>query len=157
MKTDEKNKKETVDCAAQLQEWKEKFVRVSADLENFRRRIDKERIQWMLVAQSDLIKKMLNIVDDFERALSQTGQPEDKKAKEMVTGFAMIGKSLSKILKQYGLQEIEQIQEFDPTLHEAVVQIESEQHDSGQIVEVLQKGYRLKDQVLRPAKVSVAK
>lgn len=145
-------------CQAELQEWKEKFVRVHADLENFTRRIEKERMKWMLVARVDLVKDLLTVVDNFGRALSQ--QDDQKLSPEMATwiaGFSMIGTSLDDILRKYGLQEITEATTFDPTIHEAVVQIESKDHESGAIVEVLQKGYRLNDQVLRPVKISVAK
>lgn len=139
------------------QEWKERFLRVSADLENFRRRIEKERVEWMQVAQAQLAKDMISIVDDFERALMQESEPKDEAMKNCLAGFRLIGQALEKTLKKYGLQEIEETFDFDPMLHEAVAQIESAEHESGQIVDVLQKGYRFKDKVLRPAKVSVAK
>jgi len=108
----------------------------------------------MSLAQSQLMKDLLVVVDDFERAL-KAGKEADEQPD--VAGFTMIAKSLDKILKKYGLQEIEQTDEFDPHLHEAVVQVDADDHESGAIVQVLQKGYQMKEQVLRPAKVSVAK
>jgi len=145
-------------CQAERQEWQEKFVRVHADLENFTRRVEKERIQWMQIARADLVKDLLTVVDDFGRALSQQADQElSSEMKKWVAGFSMIGTSLDDTLRKYGLQEITEATDFDPMIHEAVVQVDSKDHESGAIVEVLQKGYRLHDQVLRPAKVSVAK
>ena len=153
------NKADTIKtCQAELQEWKEKFVRVHADLENFTRRIEKERMRWMQVARVDLVKDLLTVVDNFGRALSQQdGQKLSPEMATWVAGISMIGTSLDDILRKYGLQEITEATTFDPTIHEAVVQVDSKDHESGAIVEVLQKGYRLNDQVLRPAKISVAK
>jgi len=158
----EKETKETAqsneEAIDQVQLWKDRFARVSADLENFKRRVEKERTHWMQVAQADLMLDLLSIVDDFERALQQ-GDTQDlaPEMKTWLNGFTMIGQSLFKMLQKYGLQEITEQKNFDPNLHEAMAQIESPVHESGQIVEVLQKGYRLNDQILRPAKVTVAK
>ena len=149
---------ELTSCKQELLSWKEKFARVSADLDNFRRRMEKERIGWMQRAQSDLTKNLLPILDDFDRAVQQQEKQElTQQMREWLSGFVMISSSLEKILKDAGLQEISETTNFDPELHEAVVQIDSDDHESGAIVEVLQKGYRFNDQVIRPAKVSVAK
>ena len=145
------------ECEQKLQDWKEQFVRARADLENFKRRVQKERVQWMQHAQADVIKDLLSILDDFSRALEQKGQQEfPEELESLFSGFTMIGQSLSKSLQQHGLVEITEHDKFDPNIHEAIAQVESPEHESGSIVEVVQKGYRLKDKVLRPAKVTVA-
>ncbi len=145
-------------CNTELLAWKEKFKYVSADFDNFRRRMEKEKIQWMQIAQSGLIKDLLPVLDDFDRAVQQQNTQElSASMREWLSGFMMINSSLEKIFKAAGLQEITQMQTFDPELHEAVAHVESADHVSGSIVSVLQKGYRFKDQVIRPALVSVAK
>lgn len=154
----EQQNDEMTACQAELAQWKEKFQYVSADFDNFRRRMEKEKIQWMAVAQSGLIKELLPVLDDFDRALQQQNTQElSAQMREWFSGFLMIGASLEKILKAAGLQEITQVKTFDPELHEAVAHIESADHASGSVVSVLQKGYMFKDQVIRPALVSVAK
>jgi len=158
MKKETEKKSALAACEVELQEWKEKFVRVSADLENFSRRMEKDRARWMQMSQAKLIKDLLSVVDDFERVLQQQEKAElSSEMQEWFSGFAMIGKSLHKLLQGYGLKEIEQTETFDPMIHEAMAQTESPDHESGQIVEVLQKGYLFHDEVLRPAKVRVAK
>jgi molecular chaperone GrpE len=145
-------------CQEQRAQWKEKFQYVSADFENFRRRMEKEKVQWMAVAQSGLMKELLPVMDDFERALQQQQKQElSEPMREWLSGFMMIGAALEKILKAAGLQEITQMKTFDPVLHEAVAHVESAEHVAGSLVSVLQKGYMFKDQVIRPALVSVAK
>ena len=101
---------------------------------------------------------MLAIVGDFDRAVQEHQKKErTPQLDAWLTGFEMINKSLYKFLKKYEVEEITELVSFDPTLHEALVHIESAQHESGQIIEVMQKGFTFKGEVLRPAKVSVAK
>lgn len=155
----EKNCKDDLnDCQSELKEWKDKFLRVSADLNNFSRRMERERVKWIDRSQSDLVKEILTIVDDFERMSDQESNKDvSDHMKKWLSGFMMIGKSLNKILSRYGLKEITELKKFDPELHDAVAQVDSDKYESGEIVQVLQKGYFFKDQILRPAKVSVAK
>lgn len=138
------------ECLVQKDEWKDRCLITAADFENFKRRTEKERVMWITNTQATILTDVISLVDDFERAFSnaETGSLE---------GFQMIYKSFQKILQKYGVQEIKEVTEFDPNLHEAIMHVESPDHQSGQIVQVLQKGYRFKDQILRPAKVSVAK
>lgn len=138
------------ECLLQKDEWKERCLLTAADFENFKRRSEKERVLWITNTQASVLTDVLAIVDDFERALAQ---PADQSRE----GFELIYKSLQKMLNKYGVQEIKEVGEFDPTLHEAIMQVESADYQSGHVVQVLQKGYRFKEQILRPAKVSVAK
>lgn len=139
------------ECLVEKDEWKDRCLRTAADFENFKRRSEKERISWITNTQSAMLNDLLSVVDDFERAFSTKDQASS------LEGFTMIYKSFQKLLDKYGVQEIKEIAEFDPNLHEAIMQVESGDHQAGQIVQVLQKGYRFKEQILRPAKVSVAK
>ncbi|MCL4229809.1 nucleotide exchange factor GrpE [Candidatus Dependentiae bacterium] len=144
-------------CQAQLQEWREKYLRVQADFDNFTRRIEKEKSSWMRVVQATMLKDMLTIVDDVERAFATNMAIElTPELQQWLAGFELIGKSLQKFLLAQGVEEISQMSTFDPRLHEALMQVTSADHASGSIVEVFQKGYLFKDEVLRPAKVSVA-
>ena len=135
------------ECQVAQQEWKERCMRLTADMANFNKRTDKEKAQWSELARADTLTPLLNIIDDFERAIE----------KEQVSeGIAMIHATLLEFLKNAGVSEVSYVQ-FDPEFHEALMQVESDGKESGTIVEVMQKGYALGDKVLRAAKVSVAK
>lgn len=144
-------------CQQELQEWKERCMRVTADFENFKRREEKARLQVARYAQGEFITGFLPILDNFERALQQKKQEEiPADLQSWFTGIVLIDKELQKYFNALGLQEIKETQEFDPTLHEAVMTVQSSEVPTGNIVAVLQKGYRFKDSVIRPAKVSIA-
>lgn len=138
------------ECLIQKDEWKDRCLRTAAEFENYKRRSEKERVLWITNTQASILTDVIGLVDDFERAFA------NKDETSSLQGFELIYKSLQKILEKYGVQEIKEVTEFDPNLHEAIMQVESPDHKAGQIVQVLQKGYRFKDQILRPAKVSVA-
>jgi molecular chaperone GrpE len=160
--------KELEACNASIQEWQEKYIRLSADLENFKRRTAKEQQMWREMAQADLLLKLLNIVDNFDRAMEhhepyfasadavegQAKSPEELKS--WMEGIAMIYGSFGSFIKSTGIKEVP-YDVFDPSYHDALVQVDSDKHTSGDIVSVMEKGYMLNDRVLRPAKVSVAK
>lgn len=134
------------------------LARLTADFQNYKKRVEKDRTLWMDRSSMDLLLPLLAVVDDFDRALQDAQKNEDQeKFQEWIKGFAMIRKALYDFLAQQKVVVIEQVQTFDPLLHEAVMQLESSDHESGDIVQVLQTGYLYKDQVLRTAKVSVAK
>lgn len=142
---------ELKECQTQRDEWKDRCLRTVADFENFKRRVEKEKMMWIASAQSSIIQDLLSIVDDFDRAFAQEQNTANTQ------GFALIYKAFAKLLEKYGVQEIKDLTHFDPTYHEAIMQVESSDHKPGDIVQVLQKGYTFKGEVLRPAKVSVAK
>lgn len=145
-------------CQKEVNDWREKALRSHADFENFKRRSEKERMQWMHTAQKDLLHSLLPIVDDAERGLLELQKRE--RTPEMdpwLSGYAMMVQSLHKFLKQFRVTEITQNESFNPELHEAIVTVQAEGKQPGDIVAVLQKGYLFNDEVLRPAKVSVAK
>lgn len=139
------------ECLVQKDEWKDRCLRTAADFENYKKRAEKERSVWITSAQSSILSDLLNIVDDFDRAFAQA--QEDKS----LAGFALIHKEFQKFLEKHGVMEMQQTMQFDPHLHEAIMHVESPEQESGSIVQVLQKGYMFKGQVLRPARVSVAK
>jgi molecular chaperone GrpE len=139
------------ECLNQKDEWKDRCLRTAADFENYKKRAEKERSVWVTSAQSSIFSDLLSIVDDFDRAFAQA------KEDQSIVGFALIHKEFHKFLDKHGISEIKDATQFDPNLHEAIMNVESADHQSGTIVQVLQKGYMFKGQVLRPAKVSVAK
>ncbi len=142
-------------CKVTLAEWQEKYARLTADLENYKKRTMKERSVWAESAQVALISELLAIVDNFDRAMEhQMEVPQELQA--WADGIAMIHTAFKDFLKKAGVKEVPYNQ-FNPEYHEALIQVDSEGQDAGEIVSVMEKGYMLKDRVLRPAKVSVAK
>ncbi len=142
-------------CQKELQQLKDRYMYLNAEFDNYKKRIDREKAQWTESAQDDVLLSILPIVDDMERAREgfKTLPPE---MASHAAGLELISKSLSKLLAEYDLQEIPLVKEFDPEQYDAVMQIASETHATGEIVEILQKGYIRHGRVLRPAKVSVA-
>jgi len=136
-----------------LDQWR----RAQAEFANFKKRNEREREELLKFANSILIAKILPILDDFERALRTI--PDRIHTLTWVEGIFLIHRKLQAILEQEAVTEIEAEvgKEFDPAIHEAVVHEESEEYKEGQIVDILQKGYKLHDRVVRPTLVKVAK
>ncbi|MCF7900282.1 nucleotide exchange factor GrpE [Candidatus Babeliales bacterium] len=145
-------------CLAELAHTKDQLVRLGADFQNYKKRVEKDRSQWMHMIQSDLMVDLLPIIDDFDRALDEADKKEvDESVAQWMQGFKMIHKAFYDYLKKQDIAPIEQVTTFDPELHEALMHVESENHQEGDIVQVLQRGFTLKGKVIRPAKVSVCK
>lgn len=128
------------------------LLRLQADFENFRARTERQRAETVAFANEGLITKLLGVLDNLERAMA-SGSPEDP----VIQGIKLVYDEFLRILEAEGLEEIPADGEFDPNLHHAVMMEESEDVPSDHITETLQKGYRLKDRVIRPAMVKVAK
>ncbi len=142
--------------AQKAKEYYEMCLRIKADYENARKRLDKEREEFIKFAQYNLIKDFLSVLDDFERAYHSAKATPD--IDKLIQGLEMIGKDLYSLLRKYGVQEIEaEGKAFDPDYHEALLQEEREDVPENTVIEVLQKGYMLHDKVLRPARVKVSK
>ncbi len=139
-------------CQQQVTLWKDQAARVFADFENYKKRMDREQVQWMQTAQTMVLKDLLSVIDNFDRALQS--KTEDNTA--LYAGIDMIYKSVMQVMNKYGVVEFSEYATFDPEKHEALMTIESQDHQSGQIVQVLEKGFMVKDKVLRPAKVTIA-
>lgn len=131
---------------------KAQLLRLQADFENFRARTERQRAETVAFANEGLITKLLGVLDNLERAMA-SGSPEDP----VIQGIKLVYDEFLRILEAEGLEEIPADGEFDPSLHHAVMMEESEDVPSDHITETLQKGYRLKDRVIRPAMVKVAK
>lgn len=142
---------------AHIGEWAEKYLTLTADFENYKKRISSERADWAQDAQKRIVSDLLDVVDNFERALEQEKKREGNANVAWLAGFEMIYQSLEKVLAKYGVQAITDFTVFNPKYHEALMQVESDKHKSGEVVQVLQKGYMMQDKVIRPATVSVAK
>ena len=137
-------------------DWTDKYLTLTADFENYKKRVISERADWANDAQKRIVLDVLDVVDNFERALEQEKKREDKANVAWLAGFSMIYQSLEKVLAKYGVQAITDFSVFNPKFHEALMQVESSKHKSGEVVQVLQKGYMMNDKVIRPATVSVA-
>ncbi|SDE79090.1 molecular chaperone GrpE [Fontibacillus panacisegetis] len=146
---------ETGKLLAEVEEHKQRLLRTQADFDNFRRRTQKEKEELGKYASAKLITELLPVVDNFERALSTTSDTTE--AASYAKGVEMILRQFEGILQAEGLTAMETVgQPFNPEYHQAIMQVESEDHEEGIIVEELQKGYLLKDKVLRPAMVKVS-
>lgn len=136
-------------CQAEISLWKDQCKRISAEFENFKKRTERDQLRWVELSKEKILKELLPFVDDFERALKQE--------KSDNFGIQMMHQSFLKFLAKNGVIQMQSYDEFDPELHEAVMQVDSPNHKSGQIVEVFAQGFLIQDRVLRPAQVSVAK
>jgi molecular chaperone GrpE len=152
------SEKEQLDKAnAAVAEWAEKYLSLTADFQNYKKRVTQERTDWAQDAQKQVIMGLLDVIDNFERALEQEKKREDVANVSWLAGFEMIYQSLEKLLAKFGVQQITDFSVFNPKYQEALVQVDSDKHKSGDIVQALQKGYTMHDKVIRPAIVSVAK
>lgn len=135
-------------------ELQQKLLRVQADFDNFRKRSKKERENDLKYKSQDIALELLPVVDNFERALQV--EMEEEAARKLVEGMEMIYRQLLQALQNAGIEEIKaEGESFDPHYHQAVMQVKEEDKESNIVLEVLQKGYLLKDRVIRPAMVKV--
>ncbi len=144
--------------ATELAELKDRYLRLAAEFDNFRRRNLKERQDLHNYANESLVKELLPAVDNLERAVVH-GRKEEQRAdsENLLQGVELTYRSLVQILQRFGVVEIEaEGKPFDPQVHEAVRRVATSEHAPGTVLEVYQKGYLLKDRLLRPAMVAVA-
>lgn len=144
-------------CQSELTSVKDQLVRIGADFQNFKKRTERDRTLWAQAVTADIFLGLLPVVDNFERALDQAKKTNNPELNEWIAGFELIYKSLYDFLKKNRVETIEQVTIFDPNLHEALMQVEDPEKESGTIIQVFEKGYVLEGKVLRPAKVSVAR
>lgn len=138
----------------QIAQLEDKVKRQLAEFENFRNRTEKEKQAMFETGAKSVIEKILPVVDNFERGLATV--PEDKKEDPFVDGMNRIYRQLLTELENMGVKPIEAVgQEFDPNLHNAVMQVESEEYESGVVAQELQKGYTYRDNVVRHSMVAV--
>lgn len=155
---EQQRKQELAACAQELSHVKETCKCIAADFENFKKRVERDRVMWTHSAQAEVLRDLLPVVDDFDRAFGEYEKNgNDAQRQAWIAGFDLIRKALTKFLQTNGVTAMDQVQLFDPELHEAIAQVASPVHESGAIVDVVQKGYMLNGQVLRVARVTVAK
>jgi molecular chaperone GrpE len=146
---------------AEAAEYKDKYLRAHADFENSKRRLEKDKMNAVSYANESFAKDILAVIDSFENALASIeGADEDNSSevlKQMKEGVNLTYEQLKKILEKNHIKEVDCSGEFDPEVHQAIMQVESEEHNEGDVVQVMQKGYTIKDRILRPAMVSTCK
>ncbi|MCF6137981.1 nucleotide exchange factor GrpE [Pseudalkalibacillus berkeleyi] len=138
----------------ELDEIKNRLLRTQADYDNFRRRTREEKEAAAKYRAQSIVEGLLPVIDNFERALSMEAAEEQNES--LLQGMKMVYNQLIEALKNEGVEEVDAVgAEFDPHLHQAVMQVQEDDHEDNTVVEVLQKGYVLKDRVIRPAMVKV--
>lgn len=133
---------------------KDKFLRLFAEFENYKRRTSREKLEMLTTASEGVLSSLLPVVDDFDRALAQVEQSE---VKEHLTGFTLISNKLNDILASKGLEavKIEKGDAFNADLAEAITQIPAGDDMKGKVVDVIEKGYKLGDKIIRFPKVVI--
>ncbi len=153
----DKNKKRIEELEQQVKELEDKSLRDKAELINYRKRKDEEMSRILKYSNEDIVKQLLPVVDNFERAIKMDDQNLDDQVSKFLEGFKMIYCNLTNILENAEVKAIDGANKpFDPAYHEAVLTEKVEGVEPGQVLEVLQKGYLLKDRVIRPAMVKVS-
>lgn len=138
----------------EAEEWKDKYVRLSAEFDNYRKRTLREKMELIESGGEDVIKAMLGVMDDFDRALGAMQSATDVAA--VREGVELISQKMRDALKAKGVAEIEAVGEaLDTDLHEAVAKFPAGEDKKGKVIDVVQKGYKLKEKVIRYAKVVV--
>jgi len=142
--------------SSEIDELKSSLQRLQADFINYRRRVEKEKDQISVFANEKIIAELLPVIDNLERALDSCG--DDERESSIYSGVDLVRKQLIDSLGRFGLERIcDEDCSFDPNFHHAVMQEEVEGTESGMIIEVLQKGYKLSERVIRPSMVKVSK
>jgi molecular chaperone GrpE len=139
--------------AEQEQADDDRLLRLAADFENYKKRAAREREEYVAGANARLLTELLPVLDDLERALAAAEQHEEAQLEE---GVRLVHRSLAALLERHGIQPIETDGKFDPHVHEALAAQQSEDAESGSVIDVIQRGYKLGDRVVRPARVIVA-
>jgi molecular chaperone GrpE len=144
---------------AEAADWKDKFLRAHADFENSKRRLEKDKMNAVSYANESFAKDILAVMDSFDNALASMEDTEESSEvlTNMKEGVNLTYEQLKKILEKNSIKEVSCEGEFNPEVHQAIMQVESDNHEVGDVVQVMQKGYTIKDRVLRPAMVSTCK
>ena len=151
--TDEDLEYQIADLEGQVEQLRDQLLRRQAELINFRKRVEREKAELGTLAQAGVLQKLLPVIDDFERAL--VSDTEDAQAYRQ--GVELILRSMEGVLSGMGVERLEPLgEDFDPEYHEAIARVETEDFTEGQVVEVFLPGYRVRDRLLRPARVAVA-
>ena len=131
----------------------DRLLRLAADFENYKKRAARERDEYVTFANERLIKELLPVLDDLERALQAATEHEEAQLED---GVRLVHRSLASLLEKQGVKEIATDGKFDPHVHEALLAQPAEDKEQGDVVDVIQKGYTIGDRVVRPARVIVS-
>ena len=156
-KSNKKNKyKERIkQLEEELANVKNEMLKDRAELENFKRRTNEERIKDRIYANQSLVSDLIEITDIFDKAVSK--QPEEEMLKKYLLGFSMINSQIQQIMENYGVKKIDALNKpFDPNYHEAIETKKVEGVDSNIVIEVVREGYMFKDRIIRPSMVKVS-
>ncbi|NOZ89666.1 MAG: nucleotide exchange factor GrpE [Epsilonproteobacteria bacterium] len=158
---EEDNISEVEKLKEKIAELEDKYIRTHASFENSKRLLAKDKATAVAYANESFAKDILTVIDSLDSALSMIDNVDESDTKEflkkMKEGLKLVDEQLHKVLEKHDIKNIDCTKEYDPNLHQAIMQVESDKHKSGQIVQVMQKGYTIKDRVLRPAMVTTAK
>ena len=144
---------------AEAADYKDKYLRAHADFENSKKRLEKDKMNAVSYANESFAKDILAVMDSFENALASMENSEDSSEvlEKMKEGVTLTHEQLKKVLEKNHIKAVDCEGEFDPEVHQAIMQVESDAHEAGEVVQVMQKGYTIKDRILRPAMVSTCK
>ena len=143
------------DLQARYDELYQRFVRLAADFENYRKRVEKEKLEYVKFANERLLRDLLQVMDNLERALDAIG--DSKELKPIRDGISLVQAELRKVLERHGVERVETVgKPFDPSVHEAFQTSETEEVPPNTVLEEVQAGYKLHGRVLRPALVVVS-
>jgi molecular chaperone GrpE len=149
-------KKKLEEKEREIKEYHDRLLRLAADFENYKKRAARDKEDWTKFANEDLIKAILPFVDNLERAVNHAQKVADTGV--LIEGVRLTIQQILQTLNKFGLSPFESVgKPFDPSIHEAMLVVESKQHEPNQVVEEFQRGYLLNDRLLRPATVSVSK
>ncbi len=152
----EELKKKLEEKEKEIKEHHDRLLRLAADFENYKKRAAREKEDWTKFANEDLIRAILPFIDNLERAVNHAQKVADTGV--LIEGVRLTLQQIFQSLNRFGLSSFQSVgKPFDPNVHEAMLVVETDQHEPNQVVEEFQKGYLLNDRLLRPATVSVSK
>jgi len=162
LKIDDKEVPSELDeLRASVASWEDKFLRTHASFENSKKLLVKDKVAAVAYANESFANDILSVVDSFESALATIEATDTEESSDVLDkikeGLDLTYGQLIKVLEKNSIKAVECEGQFDPEVHQVIMQVDSEEHEVGDIVQVLQKGYTIKDRILRPAMVSTAK
>jgi len=161
VETEETEVDELTQLKELVTEWEDKYLRTHADFENSKRLLAKDKMAAVSYANESFANDMLSVVDSFESALASIDAIDSEEGSDVLDkikeGLELTYGQLTKVLEKNSIKAVDVEGEFNPDVHQAIMQVDSEDKETGEIVQVLQKGYTIKDRLLRPAMVSTAK
>jgi len=157
MKYKDKNSKKLQEANDKIKQLEEKLIRQNADMINYRKRKEEEVSRMLKFCNEDIVKALLPTIDNFERAIKMDDDNLEDEVSKFLEGFKMVYCNFNQVLADFDVKTIDEVNvEFDPNYHNAIMVDHKEGVEPGMILEVLQKGYILKDKVIRPAMVKVS-